>query len=93
MQYESNAHIPAPIFLPDHGNVFSGMEKTPKLLEWVAEHAANEVLLCNGRPVARIICNNRRWSWSRTGGPAMHAGSRAEARQLATFYARRTFGA
>ncbi|MFG1374518.1 hypothetical protein V5F32_20265 [Xanthobacter oligotrophicus] len=51
-----------------------------------------ELLGCNGTPLVRLDCRNQRWFFSLVGSEAtpIRSGSRAEARLLAVFYARRT---
>lgn len=94
MQYEPLSRHMARRFLPHHDDIFRPAAHDTPILEW---HPAGdgELLLCDGRPVARLACSARRWAWTVAGAdaPMLRAGSRAEARQLAVFYARRTLGA
>lgn len=91
MRYEPLSRRPARHFLPAPGEIFRPAGGDGPLLEWRAEGGDAELLLCDGRPVARLARSGRRWWWGAVGAdaPALAAGFREEARRLAEFYARR----
>lgn len=88
MEYETLARQSVRRFLPDHADTFR-----PAVEDHLAWHdeTSGEVLEHDGTPLVRLVCHDRRWTWDVLGSQAgpMRCGSRAEARQLAMFYARR----
>ncbi|MFG1200905.1 hypothetical protein V5F29_00735 [Xanthobacter aminoxidans] len=81
-------------FFHEAGSFFRAPPGSEPILEWRAEAPGTEVLVCDGMPVARLDCNDRRWTWRvlDDASAPMRAGSEAEARLLARFYARRLHG-
>ncbi|QRG04956.1 hypothetical protein EZH22_17675 [Xanthobacter dioxanivorans] len=94
MQYEPLSRRPVRRFLPESDDIFRAQPDRPPPGAWEDGDQGDELLFCEGRPVARVLCRDRLWLWHVVGSPRppMRAGSRAEARQLALFYARRTCG-
>lgn len=92
MQYEPLTRQSAGRFLPGGHDIFRAASRTGPLLEWRTDEAGDELLMGNGSPLVRLWCRNRRWFLSVIGSdaPPLRSGSRAEAQQLAVFYARRT---
>lgn len=78
-------------FLPDHHDVFRPIGQQLPILEWEGD-AGDDLLFLDGQPIARVLCRGRHWFLSITDSarPYLRTGSRAEARQLAVFYALRT---
>lgn len=92
MHYDAPSRGSIRHFLTEGGNFFAPPGSEPTL-EWREQKPGSEVLVCDGMPVARLDCHDRRWTWRALDAAApIRAGSQAEARLLATFYARRLHG-
>ncbi|MEP9353812.1 hypothetical protein ABLE93_09455 [Xanthobacter sp. KR7-65] len=91
MHYEAPIRGAVRHFLAEGGEFFRATGDGDVILEWKSEDASEETLLRDGAPIVSLFCRERRWMWQVMDGTSapIRAGSRAEARQLATFYARR----
>lgn len=82
------------LFLSEGGHFFHAPPGSEPILEWREKASGSELLICDGMPVARLDCADRRWTWRvlDDASTPIRAGSEAEARLLARFYARRLHG-
>ncbi|MFG1228247.1 hypothetical protein [Xanthobacter wiegelii] len=94
MHHDAASRGPIRHFLHEAGSFFHAPPGSEPILEWRAKAAGSEVLICDGMPIARLDCHDRRWTWRvlDDASAPIRAGSEAEARLLATFYARRLHG-
>lgn len=97
MQYEPLERIPLHRIFSGIPDILPGerVDHANSRFSWDHDTGCDEILSCDGRPVARVLRRGGRWLWQAVGtaGPELRTGSRAEARQLAVFFARRTCGA
>jgi hypothetical protein len=94
MHYDAANQATIRHVLGGSGTFLSATTGSEPILEWRAKSPGTEVLVCDGMPVARLDCHDRRWTWRvlDDASAPIRAGSEAEARLLATFYARRLHG-
>lgn len=94
MHYEAPTRGSVRHVLTGDGDFLPSSGKGGPMLEWTGE-GESETLLCDGTAVVRLSCHDRLWSWRVLDGDAapLRAGCRAEARQLAAFYALRRHAA
>lgn len=90
MEYEAPTRSAVRHVLTEDGDFFRLPSTGVPLLEW-AHDDHGEVLMSEGTPLVRVVCHDRRWTWRALDAESapIRAGSRAEARLLAAFYARR----
>lgn len=94
MHYDAPSRGSVRHYLSDGGDFLQAPPGAEPILEWREKAPGTELLICDGLPVARLDCHDRRWTWQvlDDASAPIRAGSRAEARLLARFYARRLHG-
>lgn len=92
MHYDAIERTTLRRYLPARADTLETSVRGQPILEWSEEDAGTHTLLRDGVPLVRLTCRDRRWSWRVLAEDAapIRSGSKAEARALALFYARRT---